>query len=63
MKRGRPKGTIKVTDEQRTISIRVPLPLWRKVEKAAHGEGRKISGYVRRVLQRTLEPEKTSGEY
>jgi len=59
-KRGRPKGTTKPKEETRTISVRVPLPLWNKADKAARGEGRKLSGYVRRVLQRTLETSKTS---
>ena len=50
-----PAGRPKVDTEMKTISVRVPLPLWNKADKAARGEGRKLSGYVRRVLQRTLE--------
>ena len=50
-----PAGRPKVDTEMKTISVRIPLPLWNKADKAAKGEGRKLSGYVRRVLQRTLE--------
>jgi hypothetical protein len=41
-----------------TVSIRVDIPLHNAVEKAASGQGRTISGYVRRVLQRNLEDER-----
>ena len=60
MPAGRPKGTTRQTEEMRTIAVRIPMSLWHKTNKAAHGEGRKLSGYVRRVLHRTLETSKTS---
>jgi hypothetical protein len=62
MPAGRPIGTKRQKEEMRTIAVRIPISMWKKANKAAEGEGRKMSGYVRRVLQRSLESKTSEKE-